>query len=88
MRACSGVRVWCGTADRETVTAMISKVPPDNCPILSGLATPNRSRLLLRFSNEGLWPLCHRAAVQLAFRAAIGAPVEEVNKIAEVVAAN
>jgi trehalose 6-phosphate synthase len=67
MRACSGVWIahGSGTADRETVDRKGHlSVPPgeDSYTLRRVWLTPEEERAYYyRFSNEGLWPLCHIA---------------------------
>lgn len=73
MRSCGGVWIASGTgdADRETVDEKDSlRVPPENPSYTLRrvwLTKEEEERFYYRYSNEGLWPLCHNVYVRPSF---------------------
>lgn len=74
MRSCGGIWIASGTgdADREMVDENdCVKVPPENPSYILRrvwLTKEEEEGFYYRYSNEGLWPLCHNAYVRPNFR--------------------
>jgi len=86
MLACSGVWVahGSGSADRETADARGHLwVPPGNPAYLLRrvwLSDEEVKGYYIGFSNEALWPLCHRADARPIFRSSDWAQYQAVNR--------
>jgi trehalose 6-phosphate synthase len=86
IEACAGswVAHGAGSADADVVDALDCVGVPPHRPayrLKRVWLTPQEERGYYRgFSNEGLWPLCHRAHVRPVFRAGDFAMYREVNE--------